>query len=83
MADEMLVAQSQWLPQYRDAVPEAKKRLKSQPRLGTHTGKGAARLLIKSVEEMRRDKAAARENAGAADKAAKARAKSAGKKVRG
>lgn len=75
MTDEMLVAQSKWLPQYRDAIPEARRRLKKEPRLGTQTGHGAARLKIKSVEEMRRDKAAARENAGAADKAAKGRKK--------
>ena len=27
MVDEMLVAQAQWLPQYADAIPAAKKRL--------------------------------------------------------
>lgn len=70
MADEMLVAESKWLPQYKGEIPAAKKRLASEERLGTKEGyKGAARLHVKSVAEMAADKKAARANAGAADKA--------------
>jgi alpha-galactosidase len=43
LADEMLVAQAQWLPQYRHALAAAKKRLRTEKRLGTWKWKGAAR----------------------------------------
>ena len=56
MVDEMLVAQAEWLPQYAGEVPAARKRLESEPRLGTRTGRGAARLPVKSVEEVRRER---------------------------
>ena len=73
MTDEMLVAQAQWLPQYRDEIPAAKARLAEHERKGTRVKlnegwQGAARLHTKSVEEMAQDKAAARANAAAADK---------------
>ncbi len=82
MVDKMLVAQSKWLPQYRRAVAPARKRLASERSLGTRKTRGAARLKTKSVTEMRKDRAAARRNADAADKGnlmgkKKARAKSA------
>jgi alpha-galactosidase len=54
MTDEMLVAQAQWLPQYRGEIARAKKRLASCKRLGTRKWKGAARLKVRSVAEMRR-----------------------------
>ena len=61
MTDEMLVAQARWLPQYKQAVPDAKKRLADAKRkgeyLGTHKGHGAARIPVKSVAQMRRDAA--------------------------
>lgn len=69
MTDEMLIAQAAWLPQYADAIPAAKKRFASEKPLGTKSIKGAARLKTKSVDEMRKNAAAARQNAGAADKA--------------
>lgn len=47
MTDEMLIAQAKWLPQYRKSISAAKKRLASEPRLGTGKSKGAARLPIK------------------------------------
>ena len=53
MADEMLVAQAQWLPQYKDAIPAARKRLASCTRLGTRKWAGAARLHTKTVAEIR------------------------------
>jgi alpha-galactosidase len=73
MTDEMLVAQAQWLPQYRDEIPAAKARLAEHERKGTRVKlregwQGAARLHTKTVEEMAQDKAAARANAAAADK---------------
>ena len=53
MTDEMLVAQAQWLPQYKHAIPEARKRLASCKRLGTRKWAGAARLHTKTVAEIR------------------------------
>ncbi len=48
MTDEMLVAEAAWLPQYRAAIPAAKRRLTAAKRKkcyrGTHKGKGAATL---------------------------------------
>ena len=54
MVDEMLVAQAKWLPQYKKEIPKAKKRLASEKPLGTRKTRGAARLEVKSVEEMRK-----------------------------
>ena len=57
MVDEMLVAQEQWLPQYKDAIAEAKKRLASGNLIPTKEGyQGAARLKVRSVEELARDR---------------------------
>ena len=69
MVDEMLIAQAQWLPQYRKAIPAARARFASEPRLGTQTSTGAARLHTKTVAEMKLNAAEARRNTGAADKA--------------
>lgn len=52
MVDEMLVAQAKWLPQYADAIPAAKKRLEN-PRVKTRDWSGAARLGVRSVDELR------------------------------
>ena len=72
MADEMLVAQAQWLPQYAGAIDAARQRLARHEREGTRVKlrdtRGAARVHTKSVEEMAADRAAATANAGAADK---------------
>lgn len=72
MTDEMLVAQAPWLPQYRNEIPKAAARLAEAERSGKRVKlvetRGAARLAIKSVEELAQDKAAARANAAAADK---------------
>ncbi|MCX7934051.1 MAG: alpha-glucosidase/alpha-galactosidase [Planctomycetota bacterium] len=68
MTDEMLVAQAKWLPQYKHAIPEAKKRLAVEKPLARYGTKGAARLKTKTVAEIRRD-IEAREMAAAADKA--------------
>lgn len=69
MVDEMLVAQSQWLPQYELAVKEASYRLDNNTLLPTQDYKGAARLQVKTVEEMSLDRDEANKNAGEADKA--------------
>ena len=53
MVDEMLVAQEQWLPQYAEAIAEAKKRLAAGNLIPTHEGyRGAVRLNEKTVEEV-------------------------------
>ena len=81
MTDEMLVAQSKWLPQYKHEIAAAKKRLASEKPLGISKTRGAARLKIKSVTDIARD-ARARARAAAADKAAVDR-KRTGKKQKG
>ena len=52
MADEMLVAQARWLPQYAPAIEGAKARL-TKTRIPTRDWQGAARLPVRSIEEMR------------------------------
>ena len=69
MTDEMLVAQAEWLPQYADEIPKAKARLASEKPLGTRTTQGAARLKVRTVAELRKDRAEAARTV-AADKAA-------------
>ncbi len=69
MVDEMLVAQTKWLPQYRKEIPKARKRLAHEPKLGIRKSRGAARVKTKSVAAMKRDAKAARRNAAAVDKA--------------
>ena len=54
MVDEMLVAQARWLPQYKDEIPEARKRLAKARRLGTWKWKGAARLKVRTPDEIKR-----------------------------
>ncbi len=72
MTDEMLVAQAEWLPQFAAAIEDAKADLAAAEANGTRVKlietQGAARLHTKTVEEMAKDKAEARSNAGAADK---------------
>ncbi len=83
MADEMLAAQAQWLPQYRHALVDVKKRLRHAT-IKTRDGyQGAARLHTRTVTEMQRDAAGARENALAADKAGLTRDAKTGKKRAG
>lgn len=74
MVDEMLVAQAQWLPQYRanGSITAAKKRLASCKRVKLLKWKGSARLKTKTVAELRKAKEA---SVMAADKAAAKRAK--------
>ena len=69
MADEMLVAQEQWLPQYKNAIEQAKINMSSLNLIPTKEYEGAARLKIKSVEEMAVDKERARNLVAASEKA--------------
>jgi alpha-galactosidase len=69
MVDEMLIAQAEWLPQYGAAIEEAKKNYLSGNLLPTKDYIGAARLKVKTVEEMTKDRIEATKNAAAADKA--------------
>ena len=55
MVDEMVVAQAQWLPQYADAIPGARERMKA-PKVKTREWEGAARLHVRSVDELREAK---------------------------
>jgi len=74
MTDEMLVAQEQWLPQYKKAIAEAKARLSSGNLIPTKEGyQGAARLHTKTVAEMERDREVAMKLASEADKSEKTR----------
>jgi len=72
LTDDMLVAQAQWLPQYAPEIPAAEERLRGHERNGTRVHlretNGAARLHVKTVEEMSAHREAARANASAADK---------------
>ncbi|KQT65872.1 MULTISPECIES: alpha-glucosidase/alpha-galactosidase [unclassified Aureimonas] len=52
MVDELLVAQSRWLPQYAGAIEDAKARLAST-NVKRREWEGAARLPVRSVEEIR------------------------------
>jgi len=52
MADEMLVAGEQWLPQYKKAIAEAKKRRALGNLIPSKEYSGVARLHTKTVEEM-------------------------------
>ena len=54
MADRMLVAQARWLPQYGQAIGEARKRLRREKPLGKWKWKGAARLPVRSVAQLAR-----------------------------
>jgi len=69
MTDEMLVAQEKWLPQYQEAIEKAKERLSSGELLPTKQTQGAARLRVKTVEELAQDRETANRIAGESDKA--------------
>ena len=52
MVDELLVAQAEWLPQCAHAIPEAAERLKAS-RVKTRDWQGAARLDVRTIEQLR------------------------------
>jgi len=69
MVDEMLVAGERWLSQYSEAIAKAKERLASGELIPTNANnEGAARLKVKTVDEMMQDREAANKNAGESDK---------------
>ena len=68
MVDEFLVAEAQWLPQYEASIAKAKARLDSGNLIPTKTTEGAARVKIKTIDEMKLDKEEARKNASNNDK---------------
>jgi alpha-galactosidase len=79
MVDQMLVAQAEWLPQYRanGSIEAARQRLEQHEQAGTRVPlredwPGAARKPVRSIEELREAKEA---SVLEADKAAAARAK--------
>ena len=53
MADEMLVAQAEWLPQYAVEIPRAAERLQAPTDVKTRDWHGAARRRVRSLEEIR------------------------------
>jgi alpha-galactosidase len=55
MADEMLVAQAKWLPQYAHAIDGAKARL-AKARVPKRDWQGAARLPVRSIDELRAER---------------------------
>jgi alpha-galactosidase len=67
MVDEMLIAQEEWLPQYKDAIQAAKTcKSPTLPRFPEYKG---YRVETKTVEQMSADKEKARNLASAAEKA--------------
>lgn len=72
MADEMLIEEAKWLPQYAEEIEKAKMRMARRHENGTFIPpkdyKGI-RLPEKTIEEMRSNKEEARKNAAETDKA--------------
>jgi alpha-galactosidase len=52
MTDRMLVAQARWLPQYRAAIPAARRRLAAGPNLARFGTQGAARKAAAGVAKV-------------------------------
>ncbi|QTL97026.1 alpha-galactosidase [Iocasia frigidifontis] len=69
MTDEMLIAQAEWLPQYQVDIKKAEKNLSKGSLISTKDGyEGAARLKVKSIEELAKDREKSTRLADAADK---------------
>ena len=68
MTDELLIAQAEWLPQYKDAIKAAKSRFAAGNLIPAKDYDGI-RVHTKTVDEMVRAVEEATKNAGAADKA--------------
>jgi alpha-galactosidase len=75
MVDDMLVAGEAWLPQYKKAIADAKRRRKGGKRIPTKDFAGAARLHTKTVEEMEQDRETSTRLASDSEKAGKDRKK--------
>jgi alpha-galactosidase len=74
LVDDMLVAGEEWLPQYKKAIAEAKRRRRAGKRIPTRDYQGAVRFHTKTVEEMAKDSETARAVTAASEKAGKDRA---------
>jgi alpha-galactosidase len=72
MVDALLVADAAWLPQYGPAIAKARARVAGGNLLPTRATRGVARLGIKSVEEMARDRELAIKQTVSASRAADA-----------
>ena len=56
MIDEMLIAQEQWLPQYKEAIQAAKERFAAGNLIPTNEGyRGAVRIREKTPEEVAKE----------------------------
>ena len=65
----MLIAQKEWLPQYKKVIASAKKRVQSKNYIPMNNDyKGVARVKVKTIEEMRLNKEEAKKNAANAKK---------------
>jgi alpha-galactosidase len=61
MVDEMLIAEETWLPQYKEAIAEAKARWDNGGLLPTKDGyRGAVRIDVRTVNELSEAKQAKR-----------------------
>ncbi len=69
MADELLVAQEQWLPQYGPAIAAARERLAGGDLLPRRDYPGAARLPVRSAAELEAEQEKMRALAAESDKA--------------
>ena len=71
LADDMLVAQAEWLPNYADSIPAARQRLADHERRGTRVAlrdwRGAARLETRTVAQLAAEREAVNAGAGAAE----------------
>ncbi len=68
MTDEMLIAGEKWLPQYAQAIEKAKEYFAKGDVIATSDYKGAARLKVKSIEEMAKDPEKMKKLVNATDK---------------
>ncbi|HLO98618.1 MAG TPA: hypothetical protein VK171_08490, partial [Fimbriimonas sp.] len=69
MADKMIVALRDWLPQFEEQIPDIAKGLKREPSLARFKGnQGSARLVTRTVDQMASDDAA-KKAAKSSDKA--------------
>ena len=69
LTDEMLIAGEKWLPQYKDSIKAAKKRLENGNLIPAKDYKGAARLKVKTITDMENDREKTNKIVAATDKA--------------
>lgn len=71
MIDDMLIAQEQWLPQYKDAIADAKKRQETEKRIPVKEDYcGAFSKQAATIEEMAQQRQQVNQIVGNSDKAA-------------